>query len=135
MSTTRKILFYWVPVVLVMASIFYLSSRRDFPVTVPSWAIYADKAAHTLIYGVLGFVFLRAWISGRFAEMTWQAGLVTVLFSTVYGASDEFHQMFVPGRTPSLGDLSADFTGAALVCLAIQQFYGAKSNRSMDTTG
>ena len=36
-----------------------------------------------------------------------------VLLAVVYGATDEWHQSFVPGRTPELRDLFADAVGSA----------------------
>ncbi len=34
--------------------------------------------------------------------------------ATLYAVTDELHQAFVPGRTPSVGDWVADAMGAAL---------------------
>lgn len=53
---------------------------------------------------------LPAWgVSGRRAMLT-AVGL-TILFAI----SDEFHQGFVPGRTPSLLDIGSDTLGALFV--------------------
>src|SRR5205823_10555831 len=40
-----------------------------------------------------------------------------VLVAGAYSLADEFHQTFVPGRTPSLADCGIDTTGAALGAL------------------
>ena len=37
---------------------------------------------------------------------------MSVCFVVFYGMTDEFHQMFVPGRTSSIDDLFADTIGA-----------------------
>jgi len=44
--------------------------------------------------------------------------LYSLLASILYGATDEFHQVFVPGRTPEIYDLVADGVGA-LICITI----------------
>ena len=38
--------------------------------------------------------------------------LAAVVISTLYGVSDEYHQMFVPGRTFDALDILADALGA-----------------------
>ncbi|MEZ4273606.1 MAG: VanZ family protein [Myxococcota bacterium] len=40
--------------------------------------------------------------------MAWGYGFITIL----YGLVDEFHQSFVPGRSPDLLDALADAAGA-----------------------
>ena len=39
--------------------------------------------------------------------------------ATLYAASDEFHQAFVPGRGPAVGDVFIDGCGALLAALVI----------------
>ncbi len=41
-----------------------------------------------------------------------------MLLTTLYGASDEIHQSFVPRRQMDGRDLVADFTGASVVAIA-----------------
>ena len=67
-----------------------------------------------MMYGVLGGTYLNAATLG-FSKVTQvrlgSAWLLTVL----YGASDEFHQWFVPGRFCDFQDWLADGVGASLV--------------------
>jgi VanZ family protein len=68
-----------------------------------------DKGAHFIAYGVLSF-----FVYGALALRTsrWKTALLlTVGLSAVLGGLDEVHQMFVPGRTPALDDLTADIIG------------------------
>ena len=110
---------YWLPVLAQMALIFYLSSRSSFPVEVPPWAFFADKLVHAVLFGFLALLFMRAWIAGQWENLSRFAGIVTVLFVTGYGITDEVHQMFVPERNPSLADIAADTSGAVIVWLVI----------------
>lgn len=82
---------------------------------------FADKLVHLCIYGVFGALLARAvaatWPSWR-NNRIW---LMATGLATLYGATDEFHQMFVPNRSPDVRDLMADAlgagTGAALTLL------------------
>jgi VanZ family protein len=109
----------WGPVIIVMALIFSASSLSD-PGAPPGGM--SDKAAHFLAYAALGAALVRALAGGRASGMTVRRIALAILLATVYGASDEVHQMFVPGRTPDVMDLLADASGAAagavLVALA-----------------
>jgi len=42
-----------------------------------------------------------------------------VLIVAIYGLSDEYHQSFVPGRTPTLVDWIVDLVGAGLALLVL----------------
>jgi VanZ family protein len=73
--------------------------------------------AHFALYAVLGA--LLALALG--ARGGWRAIAAAAVLGALYGLTDEFHQSFVPGRTPSVADWLIDFagaaTGAALVVL------------------
>jgi VanZ family protein len=59
-------------------------------------------------------VLLRAFARGRLSGVTWTAGLAAIVLATMYGVSDEFHQSFVPGRSPDRFDVVADCVGATI---------------------
>jgi VanZ family protein len=81
---------------------------------IPKHVVFSqDKLIHMAIYGVLAVLLYRG--IRRRAVTRWDvAAWVTLAVSVVYGASDEFHQHFVPGRTMDMFDLIADAMGAAL---------------------
>ncbi|MDA8211200.1 MAG: VanZ family protein [Clostridia bacterium] len=100
---------YWVPVVFYMGVIFYFSSKTGGQVALPT----PDYVAHGTEYFGLSWLVRWAW-SGSRAGRPEQGCRVAILFCFIYGISDEFHQSFVPGRTPDAVDLLADTAGAAL---------------------
>jgi VanZ family protein len=72
---------------------------------------YIRKSAHVFEYAVLGGLMLRALRRNK-AHVR-RAFAVAWLLSTCYAATDEFHQSFVPGRTPKVTDVMLDSAGAA----------------------
>ncbi len=77
-----------------------------------------DKLAHLAAFGLLGYLMARAIGPWRGGIAPAQAVAVALL-ATSFGIIDEIHQSFVPGRTPSLGDILADATGAGAVALLL----------------
>ena len=72
----------------------------------------ARKSAHVFIFTVLGFLLricLESWFSGKKRLL-----LSAFLIGAVYAASDEVHQLFVPGRTGSVQDILLDCGGVIL---------------------
>jgi VanZ family protein len=62
------------------------------------------KGAHFFEYTVLFWLLLRGPMAGR--------PYLALSVCVVYAFLDEGHQIFVPGRTPSLWDVALDSTGA-----------------------
>ncbi len=93
--------------------LFWLSSG---PVSAPVEIRFdgMDKVAHVCAFGLLaGLVFNGLRRSGRSwtpRALFW----IPVCFVALYGASDEFHQFFVPSRNCDVFDWMADVTGALL---------------------
>jgi len=75
-----------------------------------------DKLLHTAEYGGLAFLLCRAWRGEGFRGRT--ATLLAVLLASLYGASDEWHESFVPLRTPDVLDWLADTLGSAIGAVA-----------------
>jgi hypothetical protein len=100
----------WGPPLAWMAVIFAASSISDIPEPPGG---FTAPVGHFAEYAVLSLLLVRALTGNRWADVTWRVALVSVLVSTAYGISDEWHQSFVPGREPDLLDVLIDATGAS----------------------
>ncbi|MDX1646937.1 MAG: VanZ family protein [Longimicrobiales bacterium] len=95
----------WGPSLLWALVLFLASSVPD--VGGPSWLPLNDKVAHFGLYGVLGATLaFGRHDSGSGIGHVWLLGA-----GLLYGASDEWHQMFVSGRSPEVADWIADALG------------------------
>lgn len=106
------ILKYWLPVIICMGYIFYMSSLpgKDIPLLFP----FQDVLFHGSIYAVLGFFFLRAF-KNTFKDFDFIGLLIaTVLFGLAYGVLDEVHQISVAGRCCSGFDVLIDAAGSLI---------------------
>jgi len=104
-------MFLWGPVGLMLAVIFGASSIPNLT-TLPG--NISDKSGHSIGYGLLGILILRALAGGRLREVTWRRGIAAIVLATLYGVTDEFHQLFVPGRSADRYDVLADCVGATI---------------------
>jgi len=76
------------------------------------------KSAHFIEYFVFGLLLLRAV---QYPEHGWKLrwAILAVAIAAVYAASDEFHQVYVPGRTASPWDSLLDTCGAIVAQFAV----------------
>lgn len=81
------------------------------------------KSAHFIAYLVLGFLVSHAMKNEASTAPAWKQRGASLLLCVAYALSDEFHQLFVPGRGPLLKDVFIDGSGAAL---GIMLYVGAK---------
>lgn len=99
-----------------VAFIYWLSAQPKLPA--PMWFSWHDKLYHSGAYFIFGAL---AWRSLRHCPLNLrQQLLLSLAVSSLYGISDEWHQVFVPGRSPSVGDWLADTIGAAAAIMAIK---------------
>jgi len=77
------------------------------------------KLAHLTEYGIFALLLHRCFpIQGALRGERPRAFL-SVLAAAAYSLTDEFHQVFVPGRHGCVTDCAIDSTGAALAMLLI----------------
>ncbi len=95
----RSFFRYWLPLISYCALIFMLSSQ---PVPEKVSAFFGmDKLMHAAAWMVLGILCFRGFQS-RWCQAKPPAIIaLSVAASVLFGISDEFHQSFVPSRTPT----------------------------------
>jgi VanZ family protein len=100
----------------MMAALFLLSRQENLPRA----PLVQDEVVHAGAYCALGLLCLRA-THGGIVRPRLLASLAGLVLTVAYGALDEWHQSWVPGRDPSPFDLLADAAGAlaALPLLAL----------------
>lgn len=106
-APTRRTLSRWLPSLAWAALIFAGSSipGNDLPAT------GLAPVAHFFEYAVLGALVTFALGVDRKHLAVLLAGIA---LATLYGVADEFHQSFVPGRTPDPMDVLVDLIGASV---------------------
>ena len=110
----KKIISYiwhWTPAVIWMGFIFY-SSSQSISVSIGINGI--DKFFHTVEYFILAYLLVRAIARSSENQNYKFIFIVAVIAASLYGASDEFHQRFVPGRSCDIFDLMFDVFGSCL---------------------
>ncbi|MDF1592727.1 MAG: VanZ family protein [Desulfobacterales bacterium] len=117
MADRHKIfLFYWFPVLIYCALIFFQSSR-PVPESIPDTP-YLDKLLHAGAYAILGVLFFRAYRITAPGGKPYNIITLSILSAGLYGIGDEVHQYFVPFRSADIGDALADIAGSAIGAFA-----------------
>lgn len=121
MLVMKKFSKFWLPVIIWALIIFTFSSGTVPKVGVTYWQDFlAKKIAHVIEYALLGILFYRA-LKGYGLKST-DAVIGAIVLTLVYGLTDEFHQVFTPGREPRIRDVIIDTAGGALGVLAVWHF-------------
>ncbi len=125
---------YWIPVVLWMGFTFMMSTgsfssentsliivpvlKFFFPSISPHQLVVVHgiirKLAHLTEYFVLSLLLFRAFKANSTERHGWKWALSSILVVAIFAMTDEFHQMFVATRGPSIYDVGIDTVGGML---------------------
>ncbi len=105
----------WLPVLAYGALLFFLSGQSRLPEIAEA---VSDKVEHAGAYALLAALVLRA-THGGLRPLRLGPTLIGLAATVAYGASDEIHQAFVPGRDPDVLDFAADAAGACLAAVGL----------------
>ena len=147
MKFNYRFIFSWVLVVLWMFNIYYLSSMDselsntkskdtintvvESSVVVTNKDISKDnlniivnvlnkplrKCMHSFVFFVLVILFINAFNNSNIRN--YKCYLFSIVLSFIYACFDEFHQLYVIGRTGQLMDIGIDMIGVLIGVLVI----------------
>jgi len=106
----RRAFSLWGPVAAYMAFIFFVSAQAQPPLP-PQ---ISDKQGHSIGYMGLTVTVARAMAGGITRGASLPVAAAAFGVASAYGASDEWHQSFVPGRSSDVHDWYADSVGALI---------------------
>lgn len=117
----RKVIRFWLPVVIWAVVIFLFSARPTRRATQIFWQDFIiKKSAHVFEYGVLTLLLYRALKEVGVEKK--EAGVYSIILAVLYGVSDEFHQSFTPGRESTIRDVIFDTIGAILAIYGLWRY-------------
>lgn len=120
-DNTKRIVFavlaaLWAVAIFVASSI----PSSGLPSNLGLWS----SVAHFCEYLILAVLLTLALNSDRRA--LWKTALIAIVIASLYGASDEFHQLFVTGRNSDPVDWIVDTCGALVGSAATVWFISAQ---------
>ena len=105
----------WGPVVAYAGVIFWLSAQTHPEEQVPSlFDLFGDKILHAVEYAGLGALCCRGFRWALPGAPLSRALFLGLVAASLYGITDEVHQLFVPFREAGWQDWLADTAGAAV---------------------
>ena len=149
MKLNNKIVISWILVILWMITIFYLSSMNSevsntkskttinkvvtTTIETTNKDISQDKVnsivnilnkplrkcMHSIVFFILVVLLINAFYNTNIRN--YKAYVFSIIISFIYACTDEYHQLFVLGRTGQFTDVLIDTIGVLLGCLV---FYG-----------
>ena len=104
-----RLLGLWLPVAAWMAMIFGVSSLQ-MP---PGIGFVPDWMSHGGVYCALAALTSRA-LAGGVRAAPLRVALMSAALGSLYGVTDEWHQVYVPHRTAEAADVVKDMGGAVV---------------------
>ncbi len=144
----RHFFSYWFPLLFWLILIFSLSHQDgDTSSQLSNWVVsileflhidpetlrqsgvktLVRKAAHMTEYFILFLLFFRLIKTQKPLKTSL---ISSFLFTLAYAASDEFHQIFIPGRVGTIVDVGIDSLGALIALLLCVYYHRRKANNS-----
>jgi VanZ family protein len=91
---------------------------------IKSMRFYVRKTAHFTIYLILGLLIYDVCLLFNIKR----SFIFSIVFCFIYACSDEFHQLFISGRTGQMRDVIIDFLGAVFGCFIFYLIIYKKKN-------
>jgi VanZ family protein len=119
---------FQLPWLLLMTLIFIQSSIGSLKIPDIEFDL-ADKLIHFILYGCLGILTARGLNNAQNKKIKENYVLLSIFICVLYGASDEIHQYFVPGRYASWGDWIADALGVITFVFIYKWYFNYQAQK------
>lgn len=114
----KRIITLWLPPILWAVVIFLFSSYPTKQASEIYWKDFVvKKTGHIVEYAIFASLLYRGFKETGVRKRN--ASIFAIFLSIIYGASDEFHQSFTPGREPTVRDVIFDTIGASFAIYTI----------------
>lgn len=116
-----KVIRYWLPVIIWMAVIFYLSGRASVKVAdEPILNFLFFKTLHVIEYSILFVLYFRALKNTLRISIGVNIFATAFFLTLIYAMTDEIHQLFIPTREGRARDVIIDAIGALVSWILIK---------------
>lgn len=124
----HKVKLIYIPLAIYWVVIFTLTTIPG-PSLPKVFVDLGDKAKHFIAYTVLAvLVTLALRVQNKYFKLKEEYLKFAILFTAVYGIFDEFHQLFIPGRSFDLYDYAMDLLGIAVGTFIANHFIISKES-------
>ena len=114
----------WCGPLIGMSLLWWSSSRQPKPSAPSMVRALLHNGMHVVAYACLAAAFWVALSRAPVEARRWWRTRGAWAFAVLYGAVDELHQSYVPGRTSSVTDLMTDAFGAAFAVVLLRWAVG-----------
>lgn len=132
-TTIRSVAIYWLPVALVAAGISIgssLSGSRVDDVVDNTLKVVWSTSPNLLLFHLIEFAALTLLLYRLLSHhLRWtfsHLSIAILLLAGGYGAADELHQRYVPGRVASVSDIGADMLGVVIGLVLVRAALGLR---------
>lgn len=102
-------------------------SKTDKDNYIKKYVFIVRKSAHFTIYLILGLLVIS--LLKEYMIISWKSILISLLVVFLYACSDEFHQLFVSGRSCEFRDVLIDCSGGLVGSYLYYLFYNLRRKR------
>jgi len=155
MNRTIHIIKIWLPTVLWICCIFYLSTevfsadhtsrilKRLLSFLLPDISMreifiihfFVRKAAHIVEFCIMSLLLFHSFRNTQKQQRYWSWVLYSLIIIVIVAATDELHQWFITSRTSSVIDIVIDVTGGILgqaICVIFYRLRTRENKSDID---
>lgn len=102
-------------------------SKKEKIKYINKYVVFVRKSAHFIIYFALGLSLISLIREYRILDL--KAILIALLIAILYACSDEFHQLFISGRSGQISDIFLDSFGSFIGISIYYLIYKIRSKK------